>query len=104
MRTTQNWLEIIGARLRGAREAKGLTLRDVAGELGLSVPFISDIERGHRSIAPERRQAFAMAVDVSVEHLTPLDGATLEVVAARLTAKGWRGASQFVREMAGGGA
>jgi transcriptional regulator with XRE-family HTH domain len=104
MRTSPNWLEIIGGRLRAARKAKGLDQRALADELDLSVAFISDIERGHRSIAAERRKAFADAVGLPVDMLTELDHATMVVVANRLAAKGWARASQFVREMAGGGA
>jgi transcriptional regulator with XRE-family HTH domain len=105
MQQSLNWPGIIGARLRKAREYKGLALRHLAHELDLSVALISDIERGHRSITPERRKAFAMAVDVSVEHLTPLDDDTLAVMRGRLVAAG--GCARAVRlldEMAGGAA
>lgn len=39
---------MFGPWLREQRRAKGLRLREVAGSLGLSIPYISDIERGRR--------------------------------------------------------
>jgi hypothetical protein len=79
MQQSLNWPGIIGARLRKAREYKGLALRHLAHELDLSV--------------------------VSVEHLTPLDDDTLAVMRGRLVAAG--GCARAVRlldEMAGGAA
>ena len=39
----------MGATLRRARLAKGLTLRDLSGKSGLSQAFLSRLERGHAS-------------------------------------------------------
>jgi DNA-binding XRE family transcriptional regulator len=36
----------LGNQLRIARKSKGLTLKDVQGDTGISVSFLSDIERG----------------------------------------------------------
>lgn len=38
--------------LRAVREAAGLSLGDMARETGLSVPYLSDVERGRRRVTP----------------------------------------------------
>ena len=43
-----NGQRVEGAAIREARLKMGLTLRDVARELGVSTPYISDIERNNR--------------------------------------------------------
>jgi len=42
-------VEALGARLRQLRKANGWTLANVAARTGLSVSFLSDIERGRTS-------------------------------------------------------
>lgn len=37
--------ETLGSRLRAARQRRKWTLKDLAGAAGLSVPYVSDIER-----------------------------------------------------------
>lgn len=44
--------EALGQYLRETREALGLRQSDVASKLGKSVPYVSGVERGERSIAP----------------------------------------------------
>ena len=48
----------IGAAARSRREASGKSLRQVARELGISAPFLSDLERGKRNWCPNRHIAF----------------------------------------------
>lgn len=43
-----NGQRVDGAVIRDARLKMGLTLRDVARELGVSTPYLSDIERNNR--------------------------------------------------------
>lgn len=43
-----------GVEMREARTKAGLTLRHVASVLGVSVPFLSDVEHGRRK--PLRRE------------------------------------------------
>jgi len=55
--------------IKKARQAKGLTLRAMAAELGLSVAFIFDLENGRRAI-PERRLAqLACVLDLDPDEL-----------------------------------
>lgn len=41
-------------RLRGARVSAGLSQSRLASRLDLSVTYVSDVERGTRSVSPER--------------------------------------------------
>lgn len=50
--------EEAGRALRREREAKGLSLRKMADELGCSAPFISDCELGRRRLSPEMMQRY----------------------------------------------
>lgn len=38
-----------GRMLRAAREAAGRTLKEAAEHIGKSIPYLSDVERGHRA-------------------------------------------------------
>lgn len=38
----------VGKKIRGARQAKGFTLRELARKLELSAAFVSDVELGRR--------------------------------------------------------
>jgi len=59
--------------LRQAREARGLTVEEVAAMLGIPPGYYSQIERGERSVSAERAKQIASALGVSVEAVfTPL--------------------------------
>ena len=47
---TKAFLREVGARLRAARQAKGFSLRDVAGRFGISHGAIGHWETGHNPI------------------------------------------------------
>lgn len=52
--------ERYGALVREARLAARISLRSLAGHLGVSAPYLSDVERGHRGpFGPERTQQVA---------------------------------------------
>jgi len=46
-----------GEAIREAREARGWSLRDLGAALDLSVPYLSDIERGNRAPLGEVHEA-----------------------------------------------
>lgn len=58
----------LGADLRALRRARGLTLQDMAGRLGRSVGWLSQVERdlSDPSITDLRRMAAALEVSVSM--------------------------------------
>lgn len=47
-----------GDWLRERRKAAGLTLREMAGRLDFSAPYISDVERNRRNCTPAIRKAY----------------------------------------------
>lgn len=93
---------VVGERLRAARVAKGLRQADVAHAVGVSVPFVCDVEAGNRRITSSRRESFARALGLSVLDVTELDPTTLSVVEERLRVAGGCGrAVRVVQEMIG---
>ena len=62
---------VLGTRLRETRIAAGLTLHALARGLGVSAPFLSDVEHGRRALT-ERRIRDAAAV-MSVDPARLLD-------------------------------
>lgn len=55
----------LGKLLRDARHAKEWALQEVANRAGVSVPFLSDLERGKRVIGPRRLYALTRALNLS---------------------------------------
>jgi transcriptional regulator with XRE-family HTH domain len=61
----------LGADLRALRKARGLTLSDMAGRLGRSVGWLSQVERDLSGPSPQDLQHMARLLDVSVSTLAP---------------------------------
>ncbi|MFF3572627.1 TetR family transcriptional regulator [Nocardia jiangxiensis] len=61
--------ELLGRRLRAARQAKGLTIRDVAPEIGVSVGTWSAIENGLARISEDRLTGAARLFDTDPAEL-----------------------------------
>lgn len=57
--------------IRLLREMEGLTLRGLAEKVGVTAPFLSDLEHGRRQT--NQLEAFANALNVPVEELQALD-------------------------------
>ena len=55
----------LGKVLREARHAREWVLEEVAKKAGVSVPFLSDLERGKRVIGPRRLHDLAKALELS---------------------------------------
>lgn len=55
--------------LRRWRQAEGLTLEEVSGLTGISVPMLSLVERGKRQLAPLTRIQVARRLGVAVREL-----------------------------------
>lgn len=60
---------LLGARVRLAREARGLTQAQLAEVLGLQHPWISKVERGLLQPNPGRLRALAVVLDVCPTYL-----------------------------------
>ena len=54
-------------RLRELRSERGLRLKDVAETAGISVPYLSDLERGRTNPSLETLQTLAGAYDITVQ-------------------------------------
>lgn len=52
----------LGDSLRQKREAAHISLRSMAADLGISAPYLSDLERGHRHWSPALRARFEKAL------------------------------------------
>ena len=64
-------VKTLGEAVRLLREQQGLTLRGLAEKVGVSAPFLSDLEHGRRQT--EKYEQFASALNVSVEELKATD-------------------------------
>lgn len=90
--------ETIGSRLRARRVELGLTLAQVAEQAGLSLPYISNLERGRGNPTLDALNALARALDVPLASLMGDDdgGGPLDSMLASAP----RSLLQFVRSAA----
>ena len=63
----------LGQRIRELRDQADLSLRELAKSIGISPPFISDIELGRRFPSEEILKKLARALNVSLEDLKQYD-------------------------------
>lgn len=56
-------------RIREIRKAKNLTLAEISGSIGISIAYLSDIERGNRRGSDGTLKRIADALGVSVMDL-----------------------------------
>ena len=58
--------ESIGARVRHHRKKKGLSQEELAGRVGISSVYLSDIERGKNKKAPSLEVLLSIASELNV--------------------------------------
>lgn len=63
----------VGERVRRLREAKGMSLRVLAREAGVSAPMLSQVERGETSPTLQVASKIASGLDLSLSQLLRLD-------------------------------
>jgi XRE family transcriptional regulator, regulator of sulfur utilization len=63
----------VGRRVRALREARGLSLRDLALRSGVSAPMLSQVERGETSPTLSVAQRIAAGLDLPLSTLLRLD-------------------------------
>lgn len=63
------WREVVGEELHRERTARRERLKDVAERAGVSMQYLSEIERGLKDPSSEMLQAIAGALDLSVREL-----------------------------------
>jgi transcriptional regulator with XRE-family HTH domain len=76
------WRDVVGDVLRRERREQERTLKDVADTARISLPYLSEVERGRKEASSEVLAAAARALGLSLAEL--LDRVQAEVV--RLTA------------------
>lgn len=74
---------LAGRRVRALREARGLSLRDLAGLSGVSTPMLSQVERGETSPTLAVAAKIAAGLGLSLSQLLRLDEAHHVVVLRR---------------------
>ncbi len=60
---------VIGAVLRRVRQRQGRTLRQVAGAAGVSLPYLSEVERGTKEASSEVLAAICRALGMPMPDL-----------------------------------
>jgi len=75
----------LGARLREVRLASGLSLREVARQLGVSPSFVSQLENGKSQPSVATLYSMAQLLGVSIDELFAGDGAAAVPAAAAPT-------------------
>ncbi len=63
---------ILGLKLKQFRQKKGLSLKELAAAAGLSISFLSEIEKGKKYPKPEKLMSIAGALDVAFDDLVSL--------------------------------
>ncbi|CAM3783165.1 helix-turn-helix domain-containing protein [Nocardioides zeicaulis] len=63
------WRELVGRELHRERTRRGERLVDVAGRAGVSVQYLSEVERGLKDPSSEMLQAIAGALDLGTREL-----------------------------------
>lgn len=63
------WRTVVGTVLRTERRLQGLTLREVGAVAGISVPYLSEIERGRKEASSEMLAAAAKALGLRLVDL-----------------------------------
>lgn len=87
------WRDVIGEVLRRERLAQARTLQDVADTARISMPYLSELERGRKEASSEVLAAAAKALGLSLSELINLVQVRLGGFETTLAAQAVSGAS-----------
>jgi hypothetical protein len=87
------WRDLVGDVLRRERLAQERTLKDVADEARISMPYLSEVERGRKEASSEVLAAAAHALGLGLGDLLTRAQGELTRVTSRYTAGSRRGAT-----------
>jgi ribosome-binding protein aMBF1 (putative translation factor) len=87
------WRDLVGDVLRRERLAQERTLKDVADEARISMPYLSEVERGRKEASSEVLAAAARALGLSLGDLLSRAQGELVRVTSRSSAGSRLGAS-----------
>ncbi|MFJ9884884.1 helix-turn-helix domain-containing protein [Streptomyces sp. NPDC091287] len=76
------WRDLVGEVLRRERQAQGRTLKEVAEAARISMPYLSEVERGLKEASSEVLAAAAQALGLSLADVLALAGERLISLAA----------------------
>lgn len=76
-------MAMIGTRIREVRQSRGLTLEQVAAETGLSVSFLSMLERDKVSISVDNLEKLANYYQVHLVHFFRMEDASPVLITRR---------------------
>ncbi|MEU3086049.1 helix-turn-helix domain-containing protein [Streptomyces massasporeus] len=85
------WRDLVGDVLRRERLAQERTLKDVADEARISMPYLSEVERGRKEASSEVLAAAAHALGLGLGDLLTRAQGELTRVASRYPAGSRRG-------------
>ncbi|MGC5529735.1 helix-turn-helix domain-containing protein [Streptomyces sp. SR-10] len=87
------WRDLVGEVLRRERQAQGRTLKDVAEAARISMPYLSEVERGLKEASSEVLAAAAQALGLNLADVLALAGERLVSLAAARTRPRSQGSS-----------
>ncbi|MEV1147706.1 helix-turn-helix transcriptional regulator, partial [Micromonospora sp. NPDC049799] len=90
---------VIGGVLRRLRQRQGRTLREVAAAAGVSVPYLSEVERGRKEASSEVLAAICRALGIRLSDLLEEARDDLRRVEPRIPAAPPRPTSDFFTEI-----
>ena len=70
--TSEHLRLVLGVKLKGLRQERGLTLQALAARAGVSVSYLSEIEKGKKYPKPEKLVDLAAALEVAYDDLVSL--------------------------------
>lgn len=76
--------DVVGDLLRRIRQDQGRTLRDVAGRAQVSVPYLSEVERGRKEASSEVLSALCRSLGIEMGDLIMATGRELMLRNARV--------------------
>ncbi|WP_217222487.1 helix-turn-helix domain-containing protein [Streptomyces anulatus] len=92
------WRDLVGEVLRRERQAQGRTLKDVAEAARISMPYLSEVERGLKEASSEVLAAAAQALGLNLADILALAGERLvSLTAARSRSMGAADGRRSVR-------
>ncbi len=92
------WRDLVGDVLRRERLGQERTLKDVADAARISVPYLSEIERGRKEASSEVLAAAAQALGLGLGDLLALAHGRLVRLSSTTSPRGARGASVSRRD------
>ncbi|MFE7140882.1 helix-turn-helix domain-containing protein [Streptomyces sp. NPDC057644] len=93
------WRDLVGEVLRRERQAQGRTLKDVAEAARISMPYLSEVERGLKEASSEVLAAAAQALGLRLADVLALAGERLVSLTAARSRPGPVGAAGVRRSV-----